>query len=81
MSDRDIPVITIPDTTYLYTFEALDLNAYGHEWGIEAETDDKVDDPDEILRERDLDPERFVLIRIRQVSPSGERILFDAWLS
>jgi hypothetical protein len=70
-----------PDTTYLYTFQALDLNAYGHEWGIEAETDDKVDDPDEILRERDLDPERFVLIRIRQVSPSGERILFDAWVS
>ena len=73
--------MTAPDTTYLYTFQALDLNAYGHEWGIEAETDDKVDDPDEILRERDLDPERFVLIRIRQVSPSGERILFDAWVS
>ena len=70
-----------PDTVYVYTFEARDLNAYGHEWGIEAETEDKVDDPDEILRERGLDPERFLLIRIREVSPSGERILFDAWLS
>lgn len=73
--------MTTPDTTYLYTFQALDLNAYGHEWGIEAETDEKFEDPDEILRERGLDPERFLLIRIRQVSPSGERILFDAWLS
>ena len=73
--------MTTPDTTYLYTFQSLDLNAYGHEWGIEAETDEKFDDPDEILRERGMDPERFMLIRIRQVSPSGERTLFDAWVS
>lgn len=73
--------MTAPDTTYLYTFESLDRNAYGSEWGIEAETDALYDDPDEILRERSMNPDRFMLIRIRQVSPSGERVLFDAWVS
>jgi hypothetical protein len=70
-----------PDTVYFYTFESLDPNAYGHTWGLEAETDGQVDDPDEILRERGLNPERFVLLRIREVGPGEERILFDAWLS
>lgn len=70
-----------PGIVYLYTFEARDLNAYGREWGIEAETDFKADDPDEILRGRGLDPDRFLLIRIREVSPNGDRVLFDAWLS
>jgi hypothetical protein len=73
--------MTDPDTTYFYTFQALDLNAYGHEWGLEAETDGKMSDPDDVLRERGLDPKRFLLIRIRQVSPIGESLLFDAWLS
>lgn len=71
----------IPSTTYLYTFEARDRNAYGYEWGVEAETDFKVTDPNNLLRERNLDPERFLLIRVREVSPSGERVIFDAWVS